>query len=51
MGALLGMAAHIEKKGVGILDMIGLAQKGGAVLSHLRIGNSPEDIHSSRIAS
>ncbi|MBC8257472.1 MAG: indolepyruvate ferredoxin oxidoreductase family protein [SAR324 cluster bacterium] len=51
IGALLGMAAHIEQKGVGILDMIGLAQKGGAVLSHLRIGNSPDDIHSPRIAS
>ena len=51
IGALLGMAAHLEKRGVGILDMIGLAQKGGAVLSHLRIGNSPEDIHSPRIAS
>ena len=51
IGALLGMAAHIEKRGVGILDMIGLAQKGGAVLSHLRIGNRPEDIHSPRIAS
>ena len=51
IGALLGMAAHLEKKGIGILDMIGLAQKGGAVLSHLRIGKSPEDIHSPRIAS
>ncbi len=51
VGALLGMAAHIENRGVCILDMIGLAQKGGAVLSHLRIGNSPEDIHSPRIAS
>ena len=51
IGALLGMAAHIEKKGVSILDMIGLAQKGGAVLSHLRIGNSPNDIFSPRIAS
>ena len=51
IGALLGMAAHLEKKGIGVLDMIGLAQKGGAVLSHLRIGKSPEDIHSPRIAS
>ena len=51
IGALLGMAAHIEKKGVGIIDMIGLAQKGGAVLSHLRIGKSPDEIHSPRIAS
>jgi len=51
IGALLGMAAHIEKKGAGILDMVGIAQKGGAVLTHLRIGNVQEDIHSPRIAS
>ncbi|MBG56328.1 MAG: indolepyruvate ferredoxin oxidoreductase [Deltaproteobacteria bacterium] len=51
IGALLGMAAHIEKKGAGILDMTGIAQKGGAVLSHLRIGEVQEDIHSPRIAS
>tara|TARA_Y100001970_G_C14238657_1_gene863510 strand:- start:1356 stop:3869 length:2514 start_codon:yes stop_codon:yes gene_type:complete len=51
IAALLGMAAHIEKKGVGIIDMIGLAQKGGAVISHLRIGNNPNDIFSPRIAS
>ena len=51
ISSLLGMAAHIEKKGVGILDMIGLAQKGGAVLSHLRIGRSPNEIFSPRIAS
>src|SRR5262249_1060724 len=31
IGALLGMAAHIEGKGCSILDMTGLAQKGGAV--------------------
>lgn len=51
ISALLGMAAHIERKGCGILDMIGLAQKGGAVLSHLRIADSQEDIHTPRIAS
>ena len=50
IGALLGMAAHIEKKGCGILDMIGLAQKGGAVLSHLRIAENQDEIHSPRIA-
>ncbi|GIT02862.1 MAG: hypothetical protein CM1200mP28_01210 [Deltaproteobacteria bacterium] len=33
-----------EKKGGGILDMFGIAQKGGAVISHLRIGNTQEDI-------
>lgn len=37
VGALLGMAAHIEGKGCSILDMAGLAQKGGAVLSHIRL--------------
>ena len=50
IGALLGMASHIEKKGCGILDMIGLAQKGGAVLSHLRIAMDQQEIHSPRIA-
>ena len=45
------MAAHIEKKGAGILDMFGIAQKGGAVISHLRIGHTQENIHSPRIAS
>ncbi|HYG86080.1 MAG TPA: indolepyruvate ferredoxin oxidoreductase family protein [Azospirillum sp.] len=51
VGALLGMAAHLEGKGVGVLDMTGLAQKGGAVTSHIRIGKAPEDIHSVRIAA
>ena len=51
VGALLGMAAHIEGKGIGIIDMIGLAQKGGAVLSHLRIAERPEDVHVPRVAS
>ena len=36
IGALIGMAAHIEKKGVSVLDMTGLTQKGGAVNSHIR---------------
>ncbi|MBT5571068.1 MAG: indolepyruvate ferredoxin oxidoreductase family protein [Alphaproteobacteria bacterium] len=51
IGALLGMAAHIENKGVSILDMAGLAQKGGAVISHIRIGAAPEDLHAVRIAA
>ena len=37
IGALLGMAAHLEGKGCGIIDMAGLAQKGGAVTSHIRL--------------
>lgn len=51
VGALLGMAAHIEGKGVSVLDMIGLAQKGGAVVTHVRIAERPEDIHAVRLAS
>jgi indolepyruvate ferredoxin oxidoreductase len=51
IGALLGMAAHLEGKGCSVLDMTGLAQKGGAVVSHIRIAPKPEDIHAVRIAA
>ena len=51
IGALLGMAAHLEGKGCSVLDMTGLAQKGGAVLSHIRVGRAPEDIHAARITT
>ncbi|MGE8612166.1 MAG: indolepyruvate ferredoxin oxidoreductase family protein [Achromobacter veterisilvae] len=50
VGALLGAAAHIEGKGVTVLDMAGLAQKGGAVLSHVQLANRPEDLHATRVA-
>jgi indolepyruvate ferredoxin oxidoreductase len=50
IGALLGMAAHLEQKGVTVLDVTGLAQKGGAVMSHVQIANAPADIHATRIA-
>lgn len=49
VSALLGMAAHIEEKGVGVLDQIGLAQKFGAVMSHIRIALSQDQIHTVRI--
>jgi indolepyruvate ferredoxin oxidoreductase len=51
VGAILGMAAHLEGKGVGVIDMAGLAQKGGAVYSHLRIADNPQDIHAIRVAA
>jgi indolepyruvate ferredoxin oxidoreductase len=51
VGAILGMAAHLEGKGVGVIDMAGLAQKGGAVYSHIRIANTPEEIHAIRVAA
>ncbi len=51
IGALLGMAAHLESKGATVLDQTGLAQKGGAVTTHVRISNDPKDIHAVRIAA
>jgi len=51
ISALLGMAAHLEGRGCSTLDMTGLAQKGGAVTSHIRIAKAPEDIHAVRIAA
>ncbi len=51
VGALLGTAAHMENKGVSVLDMTGLAQKGGAVVSHVRIAPQPQDIQAVRIAA
>ena len=51
IGAILGMAAHLEGKGCGSIDMAGLAQKGGAVYSHVKIGAKPEDIHAIRVAA
>jgi len=51
IGAVMAMAAHLEGKGVGVIDMAGLAQKGGAVYSHIRIANTPEEIHAIRVAA
>ena len=41
IGALLGMAGHLEGKGASVLDQTGLAQKGGAVTTHIRIARTP----------
>ncbi|CAM5492201.1 hypothetical protein ATER59S_03470 [Aquamicrobium terrae] len=51
IGAILGMAAHVEGKVPMILDMAGLAQKGGAVLSHVRIGRADRPVAAPRIAA
>lgn len=51
IGALLGMAGHLEGRGSTVLDQTGLAQKGGAVTTHIRIARTPEDIHAVRIAA
>ena len=49
IGALLGMAAHIEGRGIVVVDQMGFAQKGGPVMTHLRIGASPEAINAVRL--
>ena len=51
VGAILGMAAHLEGKGCGMIDMAGLAQKGGSVFSHVRIAAKPDDIHAIRVSA
>ena len=50
IGALIGMAAHVEGKGCTTLDFTGLSQKNGAVMSHVRIAPQPEDLAAVRIA-
>ena len=51
IGALIAMAAHLEGKAAASIDMSGLAQKGGPVVSHVRIAPTPEDIKAVRIAA
>jgi len=50
IGGILGMAAHLDGKAAMVLDVSGLAQKGGAVISHVRIGEDPDDVSTPRIA-
>lgn len=51
IGAVLAMAAHIDGKGVGMMEMAGLAQKGGAANINCWIANSPADISAIRVAT
>lgn len=50
IGAILATAAQIDGKGSGVLDMTGLAQKGGAVKSFLRIFNDPKERNTIRLS-
>ena len=50
VGAILAQAAQLDDKGAGVIEMAGLAQKGGAVHIHCRIANRPEDISAIRVA-
>ncbi|WP_293572813.1 indolepyruvate ferredoxin oxidoreductase family protein [Phaeobacter sp.] len=51
IGAVLAQAAQIDGKGAGMMEMAGLAQKGGAVHIHCRIANKPEDISAIRVST
>ncbi|TAG46270.1 MAG: indolepyruvate ferredoxin oxidoreductase family protein [Betaproteobacteria bacterium] len=51
VGQVLGMAAFLEGKGMTILDMSGLAQKNGSVMSHIRIAPTQEALHATRVAA
>ncbi|MGR3757486.1 MAG: indolepyruvate ferredoxin oxidoreductase family protein, partial [Tranquillimonas sp.] len=51
VGAVLAMAAHLDGRGVGMMEMAGLAQKGGAVTIHCRLAAGPEDIDAIRVAT
>ncbi|MBT4039710.1 MAG: indolepyruvate ferredoxin oxidoreductase family protein, partial [Rhodospirillales bacterium] len=49
VGHLLAMAAHLDGRGVSVLDVAGLAQKNGAVFTHLSIARSPDQLRATRI--
>ena len=49
IGQIIGMAAHVEGKGCGVIDMAGLAQKGGAVYVHVRVARTPDLIQAIRV--
>lgn len=51
VGAILAQAAQIDGKGAGLMEMAGLAQKGGAVHIHCRLANAPGDISAIRVAT
>ncbi|HUG25186.1 indolepyruvate ferredoxin oxidoreductase family protein [Piscinibacter sp.] len=51
IGQLLGMAAHIEGKGIVTQDAAGLAQKGGATWSHIQIANRMDAIHTTKVGT
>ncbi len=50
IGAIMAQAAHLDGKGAGMMEMAGLAQKGGAVHIHLRVAEKPDDINAVRVA-
>ena len=51
IGAIMAQAAYMDGLGAGMMEMAGLAQKGGAVTVHLKLAQKPEDIDAIRVAT
>ena len=51
IGQIVAVAAHLEGKSAQVLDMSGLAQKGGQVTSHVQIAASSADLHATRVGT
>src|SRR3546814_12943378 len=51
IGALLGMAAHLEGLACSVFDMTGLSQKNGAVYSHVRIAAVASDLAAQKLGT
>ena len=51
VGAMLTMAAHIEGHACSSVDQFGMAQKGGAVTSHIRLARSADAIQAVRLGT
>ncbi len=51
IGQIIAVAAHLENRAASVLDMSGLAQKGGPAVSHVWIADRAEDIHSTRVGT
>jgi indolepyruvate ferredoxin oxidoreductase len=49
VGAVLGMAAHLDGKACTVMDQTGMAQKGGAVTSHLQVTDRPRPLFAARL--
>ncbi len=50
LGAILGTAANLETRACSVLDNTGIARKGGAVSTHVRLARDPAMLHAARIA-
>ena len=50
VASILAMAAHIDGRAASVVDMTGLAQKGGAVFSHVRLGEGTDTVVGGRVA-